>query len=588
MAASNPLEQIKAFFKRYTLRQKLALAGSGATVLVLLWALVYFANRIEFQTLYSDLDPQDAQGVIQKLQELKIPYQLGADGRIIKVAADKLAEARIQVATDGLPESGRVGFEIFDRTSFGLTNFQEQVNYQRALEGELARSIMTLAEVETARVHLVLAKESLFQTADEQTKASVILKLKNGRPLSAAAAQGIVNVVASSVKGLTPEKVVLIDYRGKVLSRNEGTDSGLSAQQLDVRQKLETELSSKILQILEPATGAGKVRPQVSVVMNFQQVEETIEQYDPQGSVVRSRQTQEERQTRNERLSVGGIPSPRSSSSSNPANPMTPANSANPANPPTGAPGAQAPAQTAPAPTGDNLVKQNETTNYEISKAVRHVVNPTGKVERLSIAVLIDNHTKVTTGDDGKEQVTQEPRTEQEMKKYRDLVTAAIGFNPSRGDQLTVENVSFQGETELVEKPTFLEKQAPIIITGLRYVSIPVVFLLLYFLFLRPVQKIVLASWQPAGAPVQAAPTRSLPRLPGAIQTPVTVKQLEAQLAGAPLPDGEISSVQDYVPPVAGPSKTELIRKRIVEHAQADPQSVARLVRVWIGDERNR
>src|SRR5262245_35672164 len=312
MAGPNPLEQLKAFVKRYTLQQKLALAGSGALVLVLLWTLVHFMNRVEYQTLYADLDPQEAQGIVQRLQELKVPYELEIDGRTIKVASDKLAETRIQMATQGIPESGRIGFEIFDRTNFGLTNFQEQVNYQRALEGELARSIMTLEEVDAACVHRVLAKESLFQTPDEQTIASVILKLKSGRTLSAAGAQGIVNVVAGSVKGLTPEKVVLIDYRGKILSRNDSGDSGLSAQQLDTRQKLETELSNKIVQILEPAVGQGKVRPQVSVVMNFQQVEETVEQYDPQGSVIRSQEKQEERQTRTERpTATAGIPAPR-------------------------------------------------------------------------------------------------------------------------------------------------------------------------------------------------------------------------------------------------------------------------------------
>src|SRR3954465_3797595 len=310
MAAPNPLEQIKAFFTRFTLQQKLALAGSGALVLILLWTLVHFMGQVEYQTLYADLDPQEAQGIVQKLTELKVPYELTTDGRTIKIASDKLAEVRIQLASQGLPESGRIGFEIFDRTNFGLTNFQEQVNYQRALEGELARSIMTLAEVEAARVHLVLAKESLFQTSDEQTKASVILKLKNGRALSASAAQGIVNVVASSVKGLNAEKVVLIDYRGKILSRNDTGDSGLSSQQLDARQKIETELSNKIVQILEPAVGQGKVRPQVSVLMNFQQVEETVEQYDPQGSVVRSQNKTEERQPKSERS--GGIPGPRS------------------------------------------------------------------------------------------------------------------------------------------------------------------------------------------------------------------------------------------------------------------------------------
>src|SRR5256712_377591 len=391
MAAPNLFEQIKAFFTRYSLQQKLALASSAALVLILLWVLVFFVNRVEYQTLYADLNPQEAQGIVQKLQELKVPYELGTDGRTVKVAADKLAEVRIQLASQGLPESGRIGFEIFDRTNFGLTNFQEQVNYQRALEGELARSIMTLTEVEAARVHLVLAKESLFQSADEQTKASVILKLKNGRSLSGSAAQGIVNMVASAVKGLSTEKVVLIDYRGKILSRNETGEIGLSAQQLDARQKLESELGGKIVQILEPAVGQGKIRPQVSIVMNFQQVEETVEQYDPERSVVRSEQKQQERQPKTER--VGGIP----------GSPSTPSN-----NPPD-APAAQA--HQSPDSTNSDFVKQNETINYEVSKAVRHVVNPVGKIERVSVAVVIDNHTKVTTGSDGEEQTSQEPRT---------------------------------------------------------------------------------------------------------------------------------------------------------------------------------
>src|SRR6266852_5956093 len=502
MAAPSPLEQIKAFFTRYSLQQKLALAGSAALVLVLLWVLVYFVNRVEYQTLYADLDPQEAQGIVQKLQELKVAYELGTDGRTVKVAADKIAEVRIQLASQGLPESGRIGFEIFDRTNFGLTNFQKQVNDQRALEGELARSIMTLAEVEAARVHLVLAKESLFQNSDEQTKASVILKLKNSRSLSGSASQGIVNMIASAVKGLTPEKVVLIDYRGKILSRNGGAESGLSAQQLDTRQKLETELSGKIVQILEPAVGQGKVRPQVSAVMNFQQVEETLEKYDPQGSVVRSQQKQEEHQPKAER--AGGIPGPRSTPSANTAGAAAPA-----------APSADS----AAGNTNSDLLKQNETINYEVSKAVRHVVNPVGKVERVSVAVIIDNHTKVTTGSDGKEQTAQEPRNPEEMKKYHDLVVAAIGFNPDRGDQLTVENISFQGETELIEKPSFLDKQGPMIMTGLRYLMIPVVFIILYVLFLRPVQKTVFTNWAPAGS---LTPGRNVPRLTaGNIQTPL-------------------------------------------------------------------
>src|SRR5712672_2436122 len=188
-------QNIKAFLARYSLQQKLAMVFAAGLVIVLTWGMVYFVNKVEYQVLYSDVDPAEAQSIVTKLQGMQVPYELSEDGRTIRVASEKLSEVRIQLASEGLPESGRIGFEIFDRTNFGVTNFQEQVNYQRALEGELVRSILTL-KVVAARVHLVMAKESLYESADDQTKASVILKLKSGKTLPGSGVQGIVNLVA--------------------------------------------------------------------------------------------------------------------------------------------------------------------------------------------------------------------------------------------------------------------------------------------------------------------------------------------------------------------------------------------------------
>jgi flagellar M-ring protein FliF len=560
------LQNLRTLGTKYTLSQKIALGVTGVLVAALIWGAVYFANRIDFQVLYTDLEPQEAQGIVQKLQEAKIEYRLSDDGRGVSIPADKISETRIKLATSGLPSSGRIGFEIFDQTNFGLTNFQEQVNYQRALEGELARSIMTLSEVEAARVHLVLPKESLFQSAEDQTKASVILKLRNGRNLSENAVQGIVNVVASSVKGLTPERVTLIDYRGKVLSRPE-TQGSLTGQQLDAREKLETELATKIVQILEPAVGQGKVRPEVSVAMNFQQVEETTERYEPQASVVRSQQHSEDRQPQPPQP-VGGIPGPKGVQAGQ-ASPPAPNSAA------------------AAAPVGpaqpNILLRQNETVNYEVSKAVRHTVEPVGKISHVSVAVIIDNHVKTATGSDGKPQITSEPRTTEEMTKYRDLVSAAIGLNPERGDRITVENVSFEGEVDFgTKEPTFIEKQAPLIIIGLRYLIVPVAVILIYLLFLRPVQKTVLAQLAAAPAAPHQQLVRSFPQgLASGRQTPMTVKQLEAQLqSGA---NAEFEPVS-----LSAPTKMDVIRTRVLEHAQQDPENVARLVKTWLHDERTR
>jgi len=588
MALPVPVQNVRALLAKFTFQQKMALLASGVIVMVMLWLAVFLANRVDFQVVFSDLEPGDAQSVIQKLQELKVSYQLSTDGRTISVPSEKASEVRIQLASQGMPSSGRIGFEIFDQTNFGLTNFQEQVNYQRALEGELARTIMTLTEVEAARVHLVLPKESLFQSAEDQTKASVILKLRNGRNLPESAVQGIINVVASSVKGLTPEHVTLIDYRGKVLARPEN-ETGLTGPQLGERQGLESELAMKIVQILEPAVGQGKVRPQVSVSMTFQQVEETTERYDPQGSVVRSQQKQEERTPVPQ--PVGGIPGPKGAvnvvkpqqplpqtTQTPPPAPGTPANPATPA----------APAATA-SPIDNIATKQSETINYEVSKAVRRTVEPVGKLNRVSVAVIIDNQTKTTAGPDGKPQVTSEPRTEDEMKKYRDIVAAAVGFNPERGDRLTVENVSFADDSGFVEPQTFLQRQAPVLLMSLRWLIVPVAFILIYLLFLRPVKKIVFATLATAGSGAPVAGGQLVKTLPqtnfGKAQAPMTVKQLEAQLQGG-APQAVHAQQSPDAMPMPGPSKMEVIRDRVIEHASQDPETVARLVRVWLSDEK--
>lgn len=559
---NNFFKNISAQLAAYTKAQKIGLVASGLLVAGVLYGAVYLANRVDFQVLYSELDPQEAQAIVQKLRDGNIQFQLSGDGRSISIPADKISETRIQLASSGLPSSGRIGFEIFDQTTFGLTNFQEQVNYQRALEGELARSIMTLTEVEAARVHLVLPKDSLFQSPEDQAKASVILKLKAGRGLSESGVQGIVNVVASSVKGLLPERVTLIDYRGKVLSRPEQADS-LTGQQLDARRGLESELAAKIVQILEPAVGQGKVRPQVSVAMNVQQIEETTERYDPAASVVRSSQRQEERQLG--RIPAAGIPGPRgaqpaATATTTPAAPATAAN---------GAPAAATQTAQTTQAGEPSIVKQSETTNYEVSKSVRHTVEPVATINKVSVAVLIDNKTRTTAGENGDMQTASEPRTPEEMTKYKDLVAAAVGFNEQRGDRIIVENISFEGVVDFPAAPTFIERQGPLIVTGLRYLVVPLVFLLVYFLFLRPVQKTVLAQW-----------SNPRPNTPGELpQTPLTLKQLEAQLqpAGA--------GGRDFID-LTAPSKLDLIRSRVAEQAQKDPESVARLVRTWINEDK--
>ncbi len=609
MAVPSNVDQFKEWFASYTLSQKVAIVGSAAMAVVLLWTLVYFVNQVDYQVLYSELDPADAQGVVERLQAMSIEYQVSDDGSTVRVSRDRLSEARIQLASEGLPSSGRIGFEIFDRTNFGLTNFQEQVNFQRALEGELARSITTLSEVDVARVHLVLPSESLFQSDEDQTKASIILRLRQGRSIDDSAINGIVHLVASSVKGLEASRVTVVDYAGRMLSRND-EGGPASGRQTDTRLGVEMDLSDKIVQILEPVVGVGKVRPQVSLVMDWQQVEETVEQYDPTASVIRSQQRRTERApggaTQGEAI---GVPGPQGDL----LDPLALAD---------------------PVPDAGEFVTEDEVVNFEVSKSVRHVVNPTGEIQRMSVAVIIDDKTEINVDENGVATPVTEPWTAQDMTKYRDLVAATVGFTPERGDTLIVENVSFGNELLPIEPATMLERQAPLILMGLRYLIIPIVFLFAYLLFLRPLQKTIFAKWEPqlqpqlatqlapAGLPaaggVMAAPQFAAPAVAGQVmapaiaaapitpplmmdggmQTPVSIGQLEEQLTAKPLPalpgqqPGMISegAATDGTPereflPLPTSNKVDMIRNRIVEHAKREPETVARLVRVWLNEE---
>ena len=576
MAVPSNIDQLKEWFASYTLFQKVAIFGSGALAIVLMWTLVYFVNQVEYQVLYTELESADAQGVIQRLQAMSVDYQLSDDGRTVRVSRDQLSEARIQLASEGLPSSGQVGFEIFDRTNFGLTNFQETVNFQRALEGELARSISTLSEVEVARVHLVLTSESLFRQEQDDTKASVILRLKRGRSLGDAAVNGIVHLIASSVKGLDPSNVTVVDYSGRMLSQND-QGGPVSGQQLDTRLGVEADLANKITQILEPVVGVGKVRPEVSVVMDWQQVEETVEEYDPAASVVRSQQRRTERTSDATPAQALGVPGPLAVAADG------------------------LPPET-PVPGTEEFFTEDEVLNFEVSKSVRHIVNPTGEIQRMSIAVIVDDKTEINVDENGVATPVSEPWALEDMTRYRDLVAATVGFTPERGDTLIVENVSFGSEQLPIEPSTMLERQAPLILMGLRYLIIPIVFFFAYLFFFRPLQKVIFANWEPQLRPQLAAEQYAQPAsMMGGVQTPVSIGELEQQMAANPqsailgqqpgMYSADGSAASGLTPgqellPLPSSNKVDLIRSRIIEHARRDPETVARLVRVWLNEER--
>ena len=516
-----------------------------------------WVNAPEYRVLFADMEPEEAARVEADLQAQKIQYQLGSGGRDISVPQGDLDRLRLHFTSSGVPSSGRIGFEIFDRTAFGQTEFLEQVNYRRALEGELARTIGSIGEIQSARVHIAMAKDSLFESRAQPAKASVSLKLKRNRPLAASTIAGIVNLVAASVEGLRPESVVVIDTNGRPLSRPaDGDEEPLSAAMAERQQRMERELASQVVRIIEPIVGAERVRAHVALRLDSRTEEQTEERYDP-NTVVRSRQ-----------LSLEGAGAAGASGIAGARGNLPGQAAPAPAGQPVTPPGPPAPGLTAGA-SG----RQSETVNYEISKTTRRSVDPRGDVTRLSVAVVVDNARAVKSNPDGTTTRTSTPRPGPEMQKIQQLVSAAVGLDPARGDQLTVENISFDEPVdEPVAPPTLFEKVG----TGVQGWVRPVIVLVLgvaAFLFvLKPIVNGVLAARPPAApAPITRTETQPLPR-----QIPRSIEEVEGAI------EAELDA---KIAERVAARKTPVLARRVTNAIESEPANAARLVRAWMAPE---
>jgi flagellar M-ring protein FliF len=500
------MSQLVERFRKLSPVQQVALPLVFGVILIGVITLVVWSNQPDFGVLYSNLSEKDAAAIVMKLKETKIPYRLGGGGHSILIPSEKIYDTRLQLATSGLPQGGGVGFEIFDRTNIGMTDFMQHLNYQRGLQGEIARTINQFAEIEKTRVHLTLPKKSLFLEDQEEARASVVLKVTQGRRLNSNQVQGIVHLVASSVEGLKPENVTVVDTEGHLLSQGEDSDpvTRLGQSQWEFRTSLERTLEKRVQTMLEKALGPNRVIVRVSADLDFKQIEETEETYDPEASVVRSEQRSEEK-TKEGYPSPSGIPGVRSN-----------------------VPPGQKQSESANSST---FQRSNETINYEINRRTRRVVEPTGQVKTLSVAVLLDGSYEKAVGPEGSETVTYIPRTPEEMKRYESIVKKAVGYNGERGDQVEVANISFQkigvddeemGDWEYVEKQRFW--------SGLVRHGITILTLLLFFAFiLRPMMRwLTRRQEEPAVQKMLPGDLRpGIPRLAFAEESPNRQKLLE-------------------------------------------------------------
>ncbi len=390
-------------------------------------ALSLWARQPDFRVLYTNLSDRDGGAIIAALNQMNIPYQFNEGGSAIMVPANRVHDARLRLASSGLPKGSIVGFELMENQKFGATQFQEQVNYQRALEGELVRSIQALSSVESARVHLAIPKPSVFLREQQKPTASVLINLHSGQSLDRSQVSGIIHLVASSVAELPVSGVSVLDQNGNLLSNsaNESGNLSLDPGQLAYLHQTEQSYNRRILDILEPIVGRDNVRAQVTADLDFSHTESTAEIYRPNGSqaeaAIRSQQTSESKNGL--QGNAQGIPGALS-------------------NQPPGA--ASAPIDNPPSlkstdPTGSSSSRRDSTINYEIDKTIRHTRMPVGGIKRLSAAVVV-NHRKIV---DKAGKVGLVALKQEQIEQVRALVKEAIGFDEKRGDSLSVANTAF-------------------------------------------------------------------------------------------------------------------------------------------------
>lgn len=468
---NDQMDRATKFWASRDSRQKgFLLAGAGVTVLL----LVLFSRLIgtpDYQTLSAGLDPSEVQKLGGQLDSQGIPHQTSTDGKTISVPADKLAAARMAIASVGTPGSGRAGFELFDKMSWGQTEFDQKVTYQRALEGELERSIETLSDVASARVHLVMATDSVFIDRQRAAKASVILKLR-GNGISKQAVMAISHMVSGAVDSLQPEDVSIVDAdsaRSLGLGHNGQADG----------DGMEMILSQRLISTLEPVVGVDKIRASVNIDQDQSTTEESQEKYDPTVSALLSDQKSQEQ--------AGNVPAS------------------------TGVPGTSSniPSPKPKSSTPDtSQMSTTENAQYGVNKVMTRKMTPAGRIERITAAILVDDATvKNTQG--GKVTYTKHKRSQEELNKIQQLAQAVIGFDAKRGDTLTVEDMSFDTislDADL-PAPTTIQKITQNFSNYsslLRPVSLLALFLMAYMFVVRPIQKQALAPGKASSAPQPA------------------------------------------------------------------------------------
>ena len=559
-ATTAPQNKSLEWLNRLRANPKIPLMVAAAAAVAIVVAMVLWAKSPDYRTLYSNLSDQDGGAIVTQLTQMNVPYRFADGSGAIEVPADKVQELRLKLAQQGLPKGGAVGFELLDQEKFGISQFSEQVNYQRALEGELARTIEALGPVKGARVHLAMPKPSLFVREQKAPSASVTVNLQPGRALDDGQISAVVHLVSSAVAGLPPGNVTVVDQGGRLLTQSGVAGRDLNDAQLKYTADVEGRIQRRIEAILGPIVGNGNVHAQVTAKLDFANKEQTEEQYTPNGgdpsqAVLRSRQVNSSEQIGGQY--PGGVPGALS-------NQPAPANTApitTPANQQNGqqnqnAQGQQGTSTANTTTTGPRNTTHNETNNYEVDRTIRHTKMNVGDIERLSVAVVV-NYRSLPGGKTA-------ALTADQIKQIEELTREAMGYTEKRGDTLNVVNSPFNATDDVGGQLPFWQQQSFIdqLMSAGRWLLVLIVAWLLWRKAVRP---------QLVRRQEEAKALQEAQQAKAEIEESVEVRLSKDEQNQQRRSNQRLSA--------------EVMSQRIREMSDNDPRVVALVIRQWMSNE---
>jgi flagellar M-ring protein FliF len=537
--------QISDFVGGMSPVRKLALAGTGVAILIGVGVLFGWAGEQAYRPLMTNLNPEDSTSIIRILRQKKIPFKVDEAGRNVSVPPEAIYDLRLELSTMGLPESSTVGYELFDQQQLGQTSFVQRINRQRALEGELMRTIATIKGVRRARVHLAIPKKATFIEDQKSPTGSVALELEPATRLSDKQVIGIGVMVAGAVEGLEPEEVTIVDQNGKILSHNNRDPYiAATATQLDFQRRMEEGIERRIEGMLGRVVGDGRVVARVNAELDFSRVSEEQTLYDPDSTAALAEQQQQENM---EMVRPGPIGRPGVA---------------------TNTPGQQ-PGVNEDNNTRSNTNKNRKVTNFAVPKTVRKTVRPYGSVKKLSVAVVIDGKQVTEAGDDGL--VTKsEPWSDEKLAEFTSLISRTVGIDSKRGDTIEVKNMEFTREDFGAAQALLREAERRQYVRNVIVYGLIGLIIAFFFLFVvRPYIK-----W------ITENTVDSVDSF-----LPQTIEELEGMQGGAGMPG--LEDAAPVIPERIDPDKVEgeMIKEKIITLVDTNPQKAAMVVRDWLKGE---